>query len=386
DLSLGAGGSGSATFGDGVSVVGSSVLIEGGDGLIGAAAEVDVTGSENVRVASIGSVVELSGSGELEYSMFVWRSSEAFDEYTNSVPLVSDVEEVIIRASVPGSIRAVSPGGMRVHMDLQGPGSADDWNQVWGSQLGAGSYSLDGLHVRFERQDVVGVRLGSYPPSNPSFEGWSTAVFHFGRVVNAGTVSVSATSMLELTSGEAMSVSSDTVRVSAGSSVEIGSGDTIQVMGDVVSVESVELLEAESERVSVSAGAMDVFSGGLASVSAGSVAVEAYDSMAVSSGETLSVLAQSGQVDIADVLAVTGNEVNVRAGSRISAYSGDSVSLATDAAEVNAGVSVRAFAGESASFVTGRAYVEATESLSLHTRDIDLVTTGAVSVESAEDV
>ena len=106
-LSLGAGGSGSAMFGDGVSVVGSSVLIEGGDRLIGAAAEVAVTGSENVRVASIGSIVELSGSGELEYSMFVWRSSEAFDEYTNSVPLVSDVEEMIIRASVPGSIRAV---------------------------------------------------------------------------------------------------------------------------------------------------------------------------------------------------------------------------------------------------------------------------------------
>ena len=70
DLTLGAGGSGSATFGDGLSVVGSSVLIEGGDRLVGAAAEVDVTGSESVRVASIGSIVELSGSGELEYSMF----------------------------------------------------------------------------------------------------------------------------------------------------------------------------------------------------------------------------------------------------------------------------------------------------------------------------
>ena len=66
-------------------------------------------------------------------------------------------------------------------------------------------------------------------------------MFHFGRVVNAGTVSVSATSMLELTSGEDMSVSSDTVSVSAGSRVEIGSGDTVQVTGDVVSVESVEL-------------------------------------------------------------------------------------------------------------------------------------------------
>ena len=143
-LSLGAEGSGSATFGDGLSVVGSSVLIEGGDRLVGAAVEVDVTGSENVRVASIGSVVELSGSGELEYSMFVWRSSEAFDEYTNSVPLVSDAEEVIIRASVPGSIRAVSPGGMRVHMDLQGPGLQTTGTGCGDPQLGAGSYSLDG--------------------------------------------------------------------------------------------------------------------------------------------------------------------------------------------------------------------------------------------------
>ena len=97
---------------------------------------------------------------------------------------------------------------------------------MWESQLGAGSYSLDGLHVRFERQDVVAVRFGSYPPSNPSFEGWSTAVFHFGRVVNAGTVSVSATSMLELTSGEDMSVSSDGFRSESvlvpASSVSVG--------------------------------------------------------------------------------------------------------------------------------------------------------------------
>ena len=278
--------------------------VECGERLVGAASEVAVPGSESVRVGSIGSVVELSGSGNLEYSMFVWRSSGAFDEYENAIPPLTDVEEVIIRSSVAGGARAVSRGGMRVHMDLQ---SSGEWRRVWVSALGAGSYSLDGHHVRFERQDVGGVRLSSVPFGNPSFEGWGQVVFHFGRVVGSGRVSVSATSVLELTSGESVSVSSDTVSLSAGSSVEVGSGETVSVMGDVVSVESVELMEAMSERVSVSADTVDVFTGGLASVSAGSVSMESSGAMSVSSGTVLSMLAESGEVDVADVLEVSSD-------------------------------------------------------------------------------
>ena len=167
--------------------------------------------------------------------MYVWRSSDTFDEYSNVVPVMADAEELIVRSASPGGARASSSGGMSVYMELQSSASAGTWSRIWSSSLGAGSYSLDGLHIRFERQDVVGVRLGSVPHGNPSFAGWSGAVLHFGRGVGAGSVSVSAASMLALASGEAVSVSSEAVSVAAGSSVEVSSGETVRVAGEVVS-------------------------------------------------------------------------------------------------------------------------------------------------------
>eukprot|EP01046_Picozoa_sp_COSAG06_P089638 COSAG06_NODE_36009_length_453_cov_0.372881_1_plen_150_part_11 len=140
-------------------------------------------------------------------------------------------------------------------MEVQSSASGS-WTRIWGSSLGAGSYSLDGLHIRFERQDVVGVRLGSVPHGNPSFAGWSGAVFHFGRGVGAGSVSVSAANMLALASGESVSVSSEVVSVVAGSSVEVSSGETVRVTGEVVSVESTSAVGARGERVAGGANAI----------------------------------------------------------------------------------------------------------------------------------
>ena len=224
DLRVETSGSSTAMFGDGLSVSGSSMVVEGGERLVGVAREVSVTGAESVRVGSVGSVVELSGDGggdNVEYTMYVWRSSGSFDEYANVVPVMENAEELIVRSASPGGARAVSLGGMTVHLELQAAGPDGAWGQVWSSQLGAGSYSLDGLHIRFQRQDVVGVRLGSVPFGNPSFEGWHGAVLHFGRAVGAGSVSVSAAKMLELTSGQAVAVSTEAVSVSAGRSVEV---------------------------------------------------------------------------------------------------------------------------------------------------------------------
>ena len=62
----------------------------------------DVTGSESVRVGSTGSLIELTGTGKIQYTQFVWRSPAAFDEFENAVPLISDVEEVIIRSRLQG--------------------------------------------------------------------------------------------------------------------------------------------------------------------------------------------------------------------------------------------------------------------------------------------
>ena len=141
---------------------------------------------------------QLSGSGELGYSMFVWRSSEAFDEYTNSVPLVSDVEEVIVRSAVSGGARVVSDGGgCTVQLSVLGAGTAS-WSMVWSAQLGSGSYSLDGLHARFARQEEVrGVRLAVSDGSGV-FEGWEEVTLHLGRAVDSGRVRVASSRALDV--------------------------------------------------------------------------------------------------------------------------------------------------------------------------------------------
>ena len=136
DVVVGSGGSGSATFGDGVSVSGGSVVVESASGLVGVGRSVDVSGSESVRVGSTGAVVELSGAGDVEYVSHVWRSSSTFDDFTNAVPAMSDVTEVVVRGS---GASVESAGGAVVTLSL---GLSDSsFVTVWDSTLGAGTYS-----------------------------------------------------------------------------------------------------------------------------------------------------------------------------------------------------------------------------------------------------
>eukprot|EP01043_Picozoa_sp_COSAG02_P100680 COSAG02_NODE_36763_length_451_cov_0.497159_1_plen_124_part_10 len=121
-------------------------------------------------------------------------------------------------------------------MELEAGSGA--WTRVWATTLGAGSFSVDGLHVRFEAQDVAGVRFGSEPAAGPSFDGWGEVVLHFGRSVGAGAVTVSASSVLEAVAGESVSVSSKSVSVSAGGVLDVSVGEAVSVVSDVVSVEA----------------------------------------------------------------------------------------------------------------------------------------------------
>ena len=87
--------------------------------------------------------------------------------------------EVVVRSVTADGARVLSSsgGGALVHMDLS---SASAWERVWSSTVGHGSYTLDGLHVRFDAMDVSGIRLGASPSSSPSFDGWSEVMLHFG--------------------------------------------------------------------------------------------------------------------------------------------------------------------------------------------------------------
>ncbi|MEC7727026.1 MAG: hypothetical protein VYD05_16005, partial [Planctomycetota bacterium] len=165
------------------------------------------------------------------------------------------MEELIVRSTVAGGARAVSHGGGTVvEMAVAGSvGTASlsgaSWTRVWSSTLGSGSYSLDGLHVRFAAQEVSGLRLSSSsstPASSSSamaagsgtFEGWGAVTVHFGRAVGDGSVRVASSRSVELVSGEAMSIGSEAVTVSAGGSVEAMGSESVDVSGLSVSVQA----------------------------------------------------------------------------------------------------------------------------------------------------
>ena len=160
------------------------------------AGSVSVSGSEGVSVSSGGSLVRLSPEGEGEFVGFVWESARSFDSFENVVsPSVSDVEELVIVSGAGPYAR----GASEVSIDLY---DGSSWVSVWSASLGAEAYySLGGLSVRFASQSVSGVRVRSAPGLNPTFEGWSDVVIHFGRR-SSGSVSVSSAWRIEASAGE----------------------------------------------------------------------------------------------------------------------------------------------------------------------------------------
>ena len=102
------------------------------------------------------------------------------------------------------------------------------------SSLGAGSYSMDGLHVSFTRRTVAGVRLSSAPAGSGSFEGWSEVVFHFGRA-RSGSIELGQRERVGVDraaswcwrrcvgvmSGVGVGDATESVSVSAGKSLEV---------------------------------------------------------------------------------------------------------------------------------------------------------------------
>ena len=161
---------------------------------------------------------------------------------------------------------------------------------VWSSGLGPGSHLTDGLHIGlFNKQEVLGIRLSSVPPSNPTLLGWGEAVFHFGRMAGTGSVKVSAASVLDVVAGEEVAVQTEEISVAAGGTVDVSGGD-VRVTSDVVSVSSASL-EAASEAITVTTEQAEVFSGGTVAVSTGTASLDTMGDVAVSSGAGVSVSA-----------------------------------------------------------------------------------------------
>ena len=177
------------------------------------------------------------------------------------LPEMADVEELLIRSVRQVVARAWCRRGASVSLsaELVCIVASSSWRVgiVAGSDRSVGvgvgvvvggGLVLDGRSARVVHTSygggcaaVVGTSAGS-----GSFEGWSEVVFHFGRVSSSGSVSVSASSVLEAVSGESVSVSSESVSVSAGKSLEVSGGESVSVVSETVSVSAAETLEARA--------------------------------------------------------------------------------------------------------------------------------------------
>jgi len=337
-------------------VSGNSVLVESAGGLVGVGRSVDVSGSESVRVGSSGAVVELTGSSDTEYVGYMWRSSASFSAFTNSVPEMHDVEEVVVRSGIAGGSRFESSGTVTVSL-LLGASSSAPPVEVWGSSLGAGSYSMDGLRATFVRQSVVSVSLSS--TGEGTFEDWSRTIFYFGRAVDTGSVRVASASVLEAVSGDSLSVSSQSVSLSAGSDLDVSSGGSVRVSSQSVEVLAEEEVRAQMGSLLASvAGSMELFSGGKVSITAEKLSLSSLGDVELLAGGVVSLAGESASVTVESDLSASAQRVSLHAGEEMRASAAEKISVTTEELRLDAS-HIEAFADDSASLTTRKASIGA---------------------------
>ena len=380
-VSVAAAKSGTATFGDSLSVSAGSVQMASTSSLVGVAETVDVTGAAGVRVGSAGAAMELSGTdGVTDYVAFAWRASSSFDRFSNSVPVVTGVAELIVRSVDAGGARVESTSGdVTAHIGLAATPSGTP-TRVWSSSVGSGSYSLDGLRVHFERQDVHAIELSSTGADNDVFQGWSDVVIHFGQTSGAGSMSMSAASVLEATSGESLAVSSKSVTVSAGNTLSVSAVAAVDVSAGSLDVVSDSVRGSVGNAAVQASGDMELSSGGAVTMASTAFKVNSVDSLDVASAELAAVSANVAVVDLSESVELSTSNLKVRSGDNVEVYSGEGVDVHTSDFTVNAGGSVTAFAGEHAEVSTATAIIDASESLTVQTGDLRVIPSGVVEL------
>ena len=384
DIAVSGGGSAGLSARDNVWVSGGYVMLEATQGLSASASVAELTGSEKVRVASRGSAVELSGDDDVEYLGYVWRASDSFQQFENVVPRIEGVVEVIVHGGSVGGAQAIASGGATFHIDLgvvDSSTQAVSFTRVWSSTVGAGTYLLDGLHVRIGQQTVDLIRMSA--EGGGTYDGWSEVLFHFGRAVGAGTVTVAASNALEAVAGESVSVAAEGITLSAGTSVDVRS-KSIHVSSEELNLQA-DTLTAAGQTVQVSAtSSVEVFTGGSLSASGNSMSLHAVDEVGFVAGDVAAVSANVAVIELSELVELSTPKLKVRGGDSVEVYSGESVDVHTGDFTVNAGGTVSAFAGDHAELSTGTAVLDASESVTVHTRDLRVVPSGVVELAATE--
>ena len=239
-----------------------------------------------------------SEGSELKFVAYAWRSSASFDQFENVFPVMTGVSEILINSAAGGAL-VMSESLATVGLSVATGGSGGlAWAEVWKMSVGSGVYSMAGQRIQLsEKQDVEGVRLtssvgGSAHSGSGVFEGWSEVVFHFGVATSAGAVKV-ASGTIELGAGTSASVSSESVSISAAAEIAISAGE-VEFASEVISVQASAGAAIEADRLSlVSAGALDVVSGGSLAGTVDSASINLQTGAALASGGSITATAAS---------------------------------------------------------------------------------------------
>ena len=98
---------------------------------------------------------------------------------------------------------------------------------------------MDGLHVRFARQDVVGVKLEHHlPPIKLRSMGWRRVSLWACSGLGHGEPLATASTTLDATAGQSVMVDAETVTLSSGSTVDVTSAEVVKVQSATVDVQA----------------------------------------------------------------------------------------------------------------------------------------------------
>ena len=354
-----------------ISASGAALNLEGSKTLSVVAGEIDVQTPGSVRLAGNGAYAELDGSTDIEFETFLWKSSDTFDVFENTLPAeVSDVTEIVIRGTTGSAASIVAAAQTTITLQLgEMAGGAMTWRTVWTSKVGVGTYSADGQVIKLDRLYAISaMRLSSDAGDGKTFQGWSTVQIMLGKEVANGAVRVASASNLEATAADGVLLNAQTVQLNAASELDVSASDSASLLSDKVSVQASDSLEAAAGSLNMHVSdSINAFSGGDVSGSFGAVTAESRGDASLSAAGDVSIAGQSADLSLSGPLSADATELKIRTQEEASLHT----------------ATLSAVAAESASLHTTDASLSLSGQMSAFMNTGDILAMGDISVQSA---
>ena len=319
--------------------------------------EVDITssslslvGGESVVLETHGAALRMVKAAASDSQTYVWTKPAYFDEA--EVMLDRRVEAVDRLWIEKGGI--LSPAARRsdgtstaigkVYLDLY---SAEQqrWVTVWSAPVLTDLLDFHGLSIKFNEQDVAGVRFRSLPHSYSTFLNFDNTVMNFGTNFG-GIFEVEAQQYVAIASGELLDLSAADLGVSATDSLEIAAGGLASVTAKQLELIGSDSVTVKSENIASFATAdISAFAGRQIGLTATDLVADAFNEVVVTSAGAVRVATKDTELVSTGAVDIETATLELRAEQRVGVVAGAGASLAAASAEVAVGGSVRSHPG-----------------------------------------